>query len=64
MFLSICGRVPEFDIGTHTDALLRKGTGQGHLNISYVSHSFQAPEQQIKCNKALGEKEFSTAVLL
>lgn len=63
-FLSVCGRFPEFDIGTHTDALLWKGTGQEHLNISYISHSFQALEQQIKCNKALGEKEFSTAVLL
>lgn len=57
-------RVPEFGIGTHTDALLRKGSGQGYLNISYISHSFQALEQQVKCNKALEKKEFSTAVLL
>lgn len=50
-------RVPKFGIGTHTAALHRKRSGQVYLNISYISHSFQALEQKVKCNRALGEKK-------
>lgn len=62
-------RVLKFGIGTHTAALLRKRSGQVYLNISYISDGFQALEQQVKCNRALGGKRnflqlFLSAVII